>query len=57
MRYFWIGLKNAFSDDVKSLKKEFHVRELWDISQKLNRKFEHINEQTRQKIHKDLQYR
>ena len=56
LRHFWIGFKNAFNDDIKSLKQEIPVKELWEISNNLDRKFAKIDEKTAKKIRKHIDY-
>jgi len=44
--YIWIGFKNAFND----IKKDYPVKELWDISHSIENKFQKVNNATSKKL-------
>jgi len=45
--YIWIGFKNAYT---KNIQKGYPTKELWDIQNKINNKFQKIDNETREKI-------
>jgi outer membrane cobalamin receptor len=49
LKYLWIGFKNAYTTDIK---KDYPVKNLWDISNKIENKFQKINYETSEKIKK-----
>jgi len=49
LKHLWIGFKNAYSFNIQ---KDYPVKNLWDISNKIEHKFQKINYETTEKIKK-----
>ena len=49
LKLIWTGFKNAYTTNIK---KDYPVKDLWDISQKIENKFQKINYETSEKIKK-----
>ena len=54
MKYFFIGLKNAFIGDVNEIKRDYPIYDLWEKSHQINEKFKAINERTKENIKKHI---
>jgi len=54
MKYFFIGLKNAFISDVNEIKKDYPIYDLWEKSHQIDEKFKVINERTKENIKKHI---
>ena len=54
LRYFLLGFKNAFSDNIDVIKAEYPVYNLWEKSNKINDKFKAINEKTKENIKRHI---
>ena len=49
LKYIWIGFKNAYTTNIQ---KDYPVKNLWGISEKIENKFQKINNETKQTIKK-----
>ena len=49
LKYIWTGFKNAYTINIK---KDYPVKNLWDISKRIENKFQKINYETSEKINK-----
>ena len=53
-RYFLLGFRNAFVNDLNEMKKEYPVNDLWEKSNEIDKKFRVINEKTKENITKHI---
>jgi len=53
-KYFLMGFKNVFTDDISEIKSDYPVHNLWEKSKKIESKFKVINEKARENIKKHI---
>ena len=54
LKHFLLGFRNAFIDDIDTIKKEYPIYGLWEKSNEINNKFKAINEKTKENIKKHI---
>jgi hypothetical protein len=56
VKHFWIGFKNAFDENVSDIRKEHRIKNIWDISDKIEKKYQKINVKTSKNIQQHIRY-
>ena len=53
-KYFLLGFRNTFVNDLNEMKKEYPINDLWEKSNEIDKKFRIINEKTKENITKHI---
>ena len=53
LRYFLVGFKNAFTNDINDVKNDYPIKQLWRKSAIIENKFKAINEKTRENMKRE----
>ena len=53
-KYFLLGFRNTFVNDLNEMKKEYPINDLWEKSNEIDKKFRFINEKTKENITKHI---